>query len=300
MKRIHSFSGGIGSMTAAKRDAAEYGTEEMILLFTDTLIEDEDLYRFLIESAAFIFGIPKPVDLLDRCNHIPPVNESIDARRSFLNKLSQDAMNRIPQFHWIAEGRDPWEVFHDARWIGNSRVAQCSAELKQRMAREWVEERYSHDEALIYVGIDWTEIHRMKAIERGWSPYEIKAPMTEAPYWDKHEMLKALKDDGIQRPRLYSMGFAHNNCGGFCVRAGQGHFINLLQNKRDLYLYHEQKELEMQEYLGRTDVSILTRDIKGEDHKLTLRQLREEWESGLGNQIDLNDIGGCGCFAFDM
>lgn len=95
------------------------------------------------------------------------------------------------------------------------------------------------------------------------------------------------------------MGFAHNNCGGFCVRAGQGHFINLLQKKRDLYLFHEQKELDMQEYLGRTDVSILTREVKGDEEKLTLRQLREEWESGLGNQIDLNDIGRCGCFASD-
>ncbi|MEX3620550.1 hypothetical protein [Paenibacillus glucanolyticus] len=92
--------------------------------------------------------------------------------------------------------------------------------------------------------IDWMEIHRMEAIQRSW-PYEVKAMMTEVPYWDKHEMLKALKQDGIRKPRLYDMGFAHNNCGGFCVRAGQGHFINLLQKKRDLYLFHEQKELEM-------------------------------------------------------
>lgn len=299
MKRVHSFSGGIGSMTAAKRDAAEYGTEDMVLLFTDTLIEDQDLYRFLIESAAFIFGVPKPVDLLERCKLIPGVNDSMSSRKNYLAQLSQDAMDRIPQFYWVTEGRDPWGVFRDERWIGNSRVAQCSEELKQKVARDWMEKRYGPEEAFIYVGIDWTEIHRMKAIQRGWAPYEVKAPMTEAPYWDKHQMLKALKDDGIRKPRLYDMGFAHNNCGGFCVRGGQGHFINLLKNKRDLYLYHEQKELEMQEYLGRTDVSILTRDVKGDEQKLTLRQLREEWESGLGNQIDMNDIGGCGCFAFD-
>lgn len=28
----------------------------------------------------------------------------------------------------------------------------------------------------------------MEAIQRGWAPYEVKALMTEAPYWDKHEM----------------------------------------------------------------------------------------------------------------
>lgn len=46
MKRIHSYSGGIGSRTAAVRDAKMNGTDGMILLFTDTLIEDKDLYRW--------------------------------------------------------------------------------------------------------------------------------------------------------------------------------------------------------------------------------------------------------------
>ncbi|WP_414126591.1 hypothetical protein [Paenibacillus sp. S29] len=52
----------------------------------------------------------------------------------------------------------------------------------------------------------------------------------------------------------------------------------------------------MQAYLGRTDVTILTRTVKGVEHTLTLRELREEWEAGLGLQIDLLDIGGCGCY----
>ncbi|MCY9708731.1 hypothetical protein M5X05_31740 [Paenibacillus alvei] len=259
MKHIVMYSGGIGSWAAAKRVAEKYGTDDLILMFTDTLIEDADLYRFLQESAAKIGG----------------------------------------ELVWLKDGRDPWEVFLDVRWIGNSRVAQCSDHLKQRVSRKWIEERYEPSEATLYVGIDWTEIHRMKAITKGWSPYTVLAPMTEAPYWDKREMIRELGRDGIRQPRLYEMGFSHNNCGGFCVRAGQGHFINLLKQNRELYLYHEAKELEMQDYLGRTDISILTRTVRGEEQMLTLRQLREEWENGLGNQIDMDDIGGCGCFAFD-
>ncbi|TDL57863.1 hypothetical protein E2R60_05140 [Paenibacillus dendritiformis] len=259
MKHIVMYSGGIGSWAAAKRVAEQHRTRDLILLFTDTLIEDEDLYRFLRESAENLGG----------------------------------------ELVWLQDGRDPWQVFRDVRWIGNSRVAQCSEHLKQRVAREWIESQFTPDEAILYVGIDWTEIHRMKAITKGWSPYKVLAPMTEPPYWDKQEMLRALAKDGIRNPRLYDMGFAHNNCGGFCVRAGQGHFINLLKKKRGLYLYHETKELEMQEYLGRFDISILTRTLNGKDQTLTLRQLREEWENGLGMQIDMDDIGGCGCFAFD-
>ncbi|WP_313639584.1 hypothetical protein [Paenibacillus sp.] len=123
-------------------------------------------------------------------------------------------------------------------------------------------------------------------------------PMIDPPYLYKSDMLSDLKKYGIKAPRLYDMGFSHNNCGGFCVRGGQGHFINLLQENRELYLYHEAKELEMQEYLGKTDITILTRTVRGLDENITLQQLREEWESGLGMQmrIDLSDIGGCGCY----
>lgn len=259
MKHIVNYSGGIGSWAAAKRVIGQHGSENTILLFTDTLIEDSDLYRFLKETS---------------------------------EKFGSELV-------WLKDGRDPWQVFKDVRWIGNSRIAQCSHLLKQKVAREWIEANFKSDECVLYVGIDWTEIHRLPSIENHWQPYTVKAPMTESPYLDKTEMLRMLKDDGIRRPRLYDMGFAHNNCGGFCVRAGQGHFINLLQKNRELYLYHEGKELEMQKYLGREDISILTRTINGVEQTLTLKQLREEWESGLGNQIDMLDIGGCGCFAYE-
>ncbi|WP_025683618.1 hypothetical protein [Paenibacillus maysiensis] len=283
-------------MTAAVRDADANGTEDMILLFTDTLIEDKDLYRFMIESAGYLFGLPKPLHLISRCDGIPDVNTDMLARRAYLSELAADTTGYIPALRWISDGRDPWEVFWDRRWIGNSRIAQCSEELKQKISRQWVKERHKPDETVIYVGIDWTETHRVAGIERGWSPYRVIAPMTERPYLYKTDMLNDLKRYGIKAPRLYDMGFAHNNCGGFCVRGGQGHFINLLKNNRDLYLYHESKELEMQEYLGRTDVTILTRTVKGVEHTLTLRELREEWDNGLGLQVDLLDIGGCGCY----
>lgn len=298
MIRVHSFSGGVGSMTAAVRDAEANGTEDMLLLFTDTLIEDKDLYRFMIESAAYLFGLPKPVKLLKLCGAIPDAEKDMDARRDYLTVLAADAMDYIPQLHWISDGREPWEVFRDRKWIGNSRVAQCSEELKQKLSRRWVKERYNPDEAVLYFGIDWTEMHRIGGIEKGWAPYECRFPMTEQPYLYKSDMLHSLKQYGIPAPRLYNMGFTHNNCGGFCVRGGQGHFINLLQENRDLYLYHEAKELEMQEYLGRTDITILTRTINKIDYPVSLRELREEWDTGLGLQtkIDLSDIGGCGCY----
>ena len=112
---------------------------------------------------------------------------------------------------------------------------------------------------------------------------------------------KLEKEEGIKVPELYKLGFAHNNCGGFCFRAGIGHFKHLLETKPDLYKFHEDKEQELREYLGRDDISILRRTKNRQKYNITLKKLREELESQHVQLSieDLLDIGGCGCFVDD-
>jgi len=254
LKHIVMFSGGAGSWAAAKRVAAEYGTADMTLLFTDTLIEDEDNYRFLEEATANV-GAP-----LVR----------------------------------LAEGRDPWQVFRDKRFLGNSRVDPCSRILKRELADKWIAENCDPADTRIYVGIDWTESHRIERLAERRKPWIYLAPMCEPPYMRKADVLAWLRSEGIQPPRLYAMGFGHANCGGFCIKAGQAHYANLLRVLPDRYAYHEAREEEFREYLGK-DVSILRSEVGGVPHPLTLRQLRERLESNT--QIDLFDWGGCGCIS---
>lgn len=255
LKHIVFYSGGIGSWATAKRVIQRHGKENVILLFTDTLIEDADLYRFIDET----------VEEMD-CEYVR-----------------------------LEDGRTPWEVFKDVRYLGNSRIAQCSHLLKQKPANDWIKANFKPDECVLYLGIDWTEEHRTKAPRKNYEPYRVEFPMCEEPFVTKDEMLAELNELGIETPRLYKMGFAHNNCGGFCVRAGQGHFANLLKEMPDVYKQHEEKEQEMREFLDK-NVSILRRTKKGVRHNLTLKQLREELEADRTEQIDFNDIGGCGCF----
>lgn len=257
MKHIVFYSGGLGSWATAKRVIEKHGKENTILLFTDTLIEDEDLYRFLDDTEKEL---------------------GIEITR-------------------IADGRTPWEVFKDVRYLGNSRIAQCSHILKQKVADEWLKEHYKPDECVLYLGIDWTEEHRTKAPTKNWHPYKVKFPMCEEPYLDKEDVKKMLKETGIELPRLYKMGFSHNNCGGGCVRAGQGHFINLLKQMPERFKEWEDNEQMMRDYLEK-DVSMLKRTKKGVQYRLTLQQLREEFEKD-SKQIDFDDIGGCGCFVDD-
>lgn len=83
MKHIVAYSGGLGSYFTAKR-LIERGInkEDIILLFHDTKVEDEDLYRFLKESTQKL-GIP----LTD-----------------------------------YSDGRTIWEVFKDYNYLANIKV----------------------------------------------------------------------------------------------------------------------------------------------------------------------------------
>jgi hypothetical protein len=255
IKHIVFYSGGIGSWMTAKRVIELYGLENVILFFTDTLIEDADTYRFIDETVAFFKGV---------------------------------------EYVRIADGRTPFEIFMWKRWLGNSRRAQCSEYLKQKTADKWIKANYQPDECVLYLGIDWTEEHRKdKPIEK-WFPYEVRFPMCEEPYLSKEEMIAELKAIGIEEPRLYKLGFSHNNCSGMCVRGGQGHFINLLKTFPERFAMMEQFEKDMQVYLD-ADVTILSRTRNKIRENLSLQTLREEYEANEIEQLDLFDVGGCGC-----
>lgn len=254
MKHIIQFSGGIGSFFTAKRVIEKYGKDNVILLFCDTLIEDEDLYRFIEDSKKYF-----------QC-----------------------------EFVRVCDGRTPFQVYKDVKFLGNSRVAHCTKLLKTKQAKEWLKNNYSPDECTLYVGIDWTENHRCKAIIENWKPYTVEFPMCNKPYLTKWDMQNELKSIGIKLPHLYELGFSHNNCGGFCCKAGQGHWAKVLEKMPEKFKYYENQEQEIIKLIGK-DVSMMKKRKNGETYTYTLKQLREDYETDK-SQIDMCDIGGCGCF----
>lgn len=255
MKHLVMFSGGIGSWMTAKRVADKHGTDDLTLLFADTKMEDEDLYRFLDESAANVGGT--------------------------LVK--------------VAEGRDPWEVFFDVKFLGNSRIDPCSRVLKRQFLRKYIDENFDPEDTVIYIGIDWTEQHRMERAAGFWEPWKVEAPMCDRPLLSKKDMIIQLELEGIKPPELYQYGFPHNNCGGFCIKAGQAQFRLLLKVYPERYCYHEKKEQEIRKKLGK-DVSILKDRRGGKTKPLTLKDFRERLDKSP-NLFDENEWGGCGCFS---
>lgn len=247
------FSGGITSWAVARRVADAYGTNDLVLLFADTLAEDEDLYRFNADVARDI-GIPITV---------------------------------------VADGRNPQQVGRDRRHLGNTQVANCSHLLKQAPSRAWLDVNADPGSTILYLGIDWSETHRLPGIIRNWAPWAVETPLTEPPYRDKSALFDELVARGIAVPRLYEMGFQHNNRGGACVKAGQAQWKRLLQVFPERFASWERHEQDMRTELGR-DVAILRDRTGGVTRPLPLTVLRQRVEASA--PVDEQDWGGCGCF----
>lgn len=229
-----------------------------MLLFADTLMEDEDLYRFLDEAAADVGG----------------------------------------ELVKITEGRTPWDVFRDVRFLGNTRVDPCSRVLKRELCDQWIKDNCDPDTTTIHVGISWDEEHRFARVRErfaamGWT---ARAPLCEEPLppLGKDWAIRELEAAGIEPPRLYRLGFKHNNCGGFCVKAGQAHFRLLLDTMPDRYRWHEEQEEQIRAHLG-ADVAVMRDRSGGESRPITMREFRERIEAQ--GSFDFYDWGGCSCFA---
>ena len=258
MNHIVFFSSGAASTVAAMRVAQKYGTENLYLLFADTGIEDEDNYRFLQDSANHIGG----------------------------------------QLVHLKDGRTPWDVFNQGKWLSHRQGEKgCSYQLKVLPCKEWIENNpdISPENTVLYFGINFEEIHRIDAIAANWSPYKVETPLCwdEFGWADKAKIFSALKQANLTPPRLYEMGFSHANCGGFCIKAGLGHYRNLLKQMPERYAHHEQQEKQLLAIMGRDDIGILRRQSKG----ITLEEWRKEIEAEP-IQLDLFNeaLGGCNCF----
>lgn len=250
MRHVVMFSGGVTSFFAAQRVLEHKAAkDDVVLLFADTRMEDEDLYRFL-NGAERYFSL---------------------------------AITRI------ADGRTPWEVFRDVKFLGNSRIDPCSRLLKRELLDRWVREHCTIDETILSYGLHWEEMHRITRLRERLAPWHAEFPLCGKPYKTKTQLLDDLARIGIAIPRLYQYGMPHNNCGGFCIKAGQAQFARLYAVMPERYHYHERQEEALRATLG--DVSILRDRRHGTSTPLTLRQFRLRYLEGI-LPVDIEEWGG--------
>lgn len=236
MRHVISLSGGLSSAVAAERVIERYGKASVALWFADTLFEDEDLHRFMAQC-------------IGRWGIQPVVN---------------------------TEGRTPLQVAYDKQLVPNDRMAPCSAALKIVPFTRWL--KAQPKPITVHIGMDWWEGDRQAAPRRNyeaiagvtvdfplsWKPLELR------PYED------VVRSWGIEPPRLYALGFSHNNCGGRCVRQGIGEWQRLWVHFPERF-----KEMETWEQAQRERVgphSFTVDRTGGQRVPITLVELRERWE----------------------
>lgn len=302
MNRLLFFSGGLSSFAVAHYLKTEYPNDNIILYFTDTKWEDEDLYRFIY-------------DVSDKLE-LPMLIHS--------------------------KGIDPVQLMIKQKILFNNRFGQCSLQLKMKTAsdfirkgkvpikQKWVNKKYLKDEnildnPILYFGISFDEFHRTKAIARNWEPFQVEFPLTKM-FFDYDKLLEQYK---IDKPRMYLKGFTHNNCKGRCVKAGAGHFkllfnednetfnqIEEIETTLSLFIstYHEWKTDESKkDILDQNEKEVILWHDTDYKHKpkLILAETNRSYSfmktkslKDIGNQMRVHDkldlfseeMGGCGCF----
>jgi len=249
-----SFSGGMGSAVSAL--LAYEKDLDFNLIFADTLIEDEDLYRF--------------------------------------NKDIAKAVGK--EIITLTDGRTPWDVYIDKRWIGNTRTAHCSTELKTKPVKAWLDKNAAPDDPLV-LGMDMSEQDRIDRAAKNWTPRPVVSLLNKFQVW-RPEFDLILNRYSIRKPRLYSQGYEHNNCGGFCCKAGLVQLERLYRTNPERYAYHEDQMERALTEIGSTARPFLRQVTDGETEYLTLKTFRQRLESGTA-ELPMFDVAGCGCFTDD-
>ena len=207
-----------------------------------------------------------------------------------LYRFLADCMARwAGKLQTTCDGRTPLRVAEDKHIIPNQKLAPCSFVLKVDRFTEWLW-RVPRP-VTVLLGLDWSEIHRTHAPKRNYERIPgvyVDFPLLWKPY--SYDYFADVRSWGIEIPRLYQMGFPHNNCGGRCIRQGiaewqrlQVHFPERFAEVRDWEAAQRARGGKLAEYAIARDQS------NGIVKPLTLAEIeqRDKPQPGEPRQEDM-------------
>lgn len=194
-------------------------------------------------------------------------------------RFLEDCQKRWPSITWLCNGRDPYQVAEDKHIIPNQKIAPCTFELKIEIFRAWLKQL--GEPATIHIGFDFTEVHRCGPTETAYQAegWQVDFPLLWKPYEMRPYSQVSREDWKIEPPRMYAMGYSHANCGGRCVKQGQGDWLRTLLNFPERYAQAEAWEQEMRQHQKRRNYAILRDQKNGTVTDLTLRDFRLRYEA---------------------
>jgi hypothetical protein len=194
----------------------------------------------------------------------------------------------------IGLNKTPWDVFHEVRYLGNSRIDPCSRILKREVMAKYMKDNHAPEDTTLYVGIGAHEIDRQLSIRKNWGAkgYKVEMPLIDYPPMTREEQIDVCLYMYGFVPRLYLMGFSHNNCGGACIKAGQKEWARLLYFIPETYDWWEWNENKFRAEVG--EYTILREMKNGEKFQLTLtdfkRRMLERWQDSPPDYADPRNL----------
>jgi hypothetical protein len=184
----------------------------------------------------------------------------------------------------VGLGVDIWDIFFYTGMMGNPFADPCSRLLKREAMSNYMTANFNPFNTVLHVGITAGEIDRMMAIKANWTRkgWQVEADLADMPEIPRQELLAMCEQQFGFVPLLYRQGMKHNNCSGFCVKAGKAQMARLLFHSRALYLEHERMELLHQQTFNHQHTIMRdewTRNGKRGADTLTLRAFRERMET---------------------
>ncbi len=256
MRYVASLSGGGASAVATDRAIDRYGRNAITLWFADTGWEDEDLYRLL-------------ADLMKRWGGDLMIHR---------------------------DGRTPLQVAEYEQIIPNQKHAPCSRSLKIRPFVKFLEAQPKP--LTVLLGLDWKEQHRMEAPKRHYEAIEgvtVDYPLLWKPI-EYRPYQEVVREWGIDPPRLYAMGFPHNNCGGRCVKQGIGEWIRLHHHMPERFAEVRDWEQAQRAKGGpRADYGMVRDRTGGDVKSMTLAELEQREFPAPDDEPSQDDMFGCMC-----
>lgn len=263
---VISVGGGISSTwLLVDRVIAKYGRENCTAVICEVENEDNDVWR-LVEAVERKYGIQ---------------------------------IKRLGPAHNI------WDIFFYTGMMGSVFVDPCSRMLKRERMAAYMAANHPPENTVLHVGITADEIDRMLAITANWKRrgYRVEADLAAEPKLTRETLMQMCEAEFGFIPRLYRLGMKHNNCGGFCIKAGKGQMARLLWHDRTTYLEHERMELLHQRIFDHKNTIMRdewTRGGKRGVTPLTLREFRQRMETkwrmmlpGFDPFYGLEETAGC-------
>jgi hypothetical protein len=260
VKHLVNVSGGMASAVALFRVLDRFGPADTFARFADVGQESADLYRFLD-----------------------------DVQRAAGIKIER-----------LESGGNCWDVWLDGLMFTNPQTGGCLASwyLKKLPLAAHAARVGTPEDTTIYVGFGLDEDDRMERLIASGAPWKFDFPLTWSPVLGRCDLADECRRRGVEPSNTYELGYPHDNCGGACILAGQKQWAGLLIDDRELYLHNERKEqvfLARQRAAGRKERTILKDRRGGVTRNLSLKQFREEIESGKRTPDDSWRETSCSC-----